>query len=150
MGFDDGRQRSRLVPVTLPRGPQPQSRRTLSQSSRPAELFLVNKKKLGESKIKSAYRGTLAFPSRQGDSIRWDIVAKTGEREVLALEKKVYERLARAKVVCVPTCLGLFDDIDDGGSILLTTYCGTSINRDSYCPSREDVYVPVAPIWRFI
>jgi hypothetical protein len=97
-------------------------------SAAPSSLCLT--KWLGQGAIGEAWKGVVSLTLEPG--VVLDVAAKVGWFEdaldCLLHEAKIYTLLRKREVGGVPIIVGLFNDIDDGVPILVTTYAGEEIS----------------------
>jgi hypothetical protein len=98
--------------------------------------------------------GTLEIETLDDQHITLDVVAKTAfsshRRDSLKHEYSIYHLLASKGVKGIPTVLGLFNDIEDGPSLLVTTNAGLPIPDENKVISAAARYVSSVYCFRAI
>jgi hypothetical protein len=118
------------VPATFVRVIPPPFVNPTPSMAQNKSMTLMLSSELAQGATGVVHGGTLEMETR-GQRVFLDVVAKLAfsedQRERLKHEFSIYCHLASKGVKNIPTLLGLFEDVEDGASVLLLTPAGVPI-----------------------
>jgi hypothetical protein len=115
-------------------------------------ITLILTSEIAEGTTGKVHGATLEVQTLDGNFLTDDVVVKLAfldhQKERLRNEHDIYQHLALKDVKGLPTTFGLFDDLEGGPSLLITTHAGTCVQRgQGISPSQRYVVPSFCCFW---